>query len=128
VQINEFNKSVSLGVLDSPDVEQTQFGPDMKRWLSIIVDIINDNFTTLSNLITAQGIDIGGMGAGPITVTVIGLTSDGFVNVNLISATNPNIHIIDVTPGLNSFTVTFDADPGASAIIVYQAYSQSPPA
>lgn len=132
VQINEFSEPLRFDVLDPPDVEQTQFGPDMKRWLSIIVDIINSNFTTLSNatefFITAQGIDVGGGGAGPLTVTVTGLTSDGFVNVNLISTTNPGIHITNVIPGLNNFTVTFNADPGASAIIVYQAYSQSPQA
>lgn len=126
-----------LDVLDPPDVEQTQFGPDMKRWLSNIVDIINANFTTIENditalnnamsfLIEAKGVDIGGSGAGPITVNVIGLTANGFVNVTLVSTTNPGITIVSVVPGLNSFAITFSSDPGASAIIVYQAYIAPP--
>jgi hypothetical protein len=121
---------ILLDVLDPPIEEQTQFGPDMKRWLSNIVDIINANFVAISNafqfLITAAGIDIGGMGAGPITVNVVGLTAQGFVNVSLISTTNPNVTITSVVPGLNSFEITFSSDPGASAIIVYQAYIANP--
>lgn len=120
---------INLEVLDTPDVEQTEFGPDMKRWLANIVDIINANFSTLNqyanNLITAAGVNVGGAGAGPITVNVIGLTASGFVNVNLISSSNP-VTILTVTPGLNSFDITFSADPGASAIIVYQAFISQP--
>ena len=124
------NLAINLDVIDSPILEQTQFGPDMDKWLSNVTDIINDSFTTLNNafsgLIAAQGIDVGGGGAGPLTVTVVGLTASGFVNVNLVSTTNPNISITNVTPGNGSFTVTFNADPGASAIIYYQAFSAQP--
>lgn len=120
---------INLDVLDPPDVEQTEFGPDMKRWLANIVDIINASFATLNNytanLITAAGINIGGMGAGPITVTVVGLTASGFVSVNLISSSNP-VTISSVVPGNGSFAITFSGDPGASAIIVYQAFTANP--
>jgi len=126
----ELNESIALEVLDPADVEQTQFGPDMKRWLANLVDVVNANFTAIknwmNNFITSAGIDIGGGGAGPITVNVVGLTSSGFVNVSLISTTNPNITILTVVPGLNSFAITFSADPGASAIIVYQAFIVNP--
>lgn len=125
-QINPIN----LDVLDPPEVEQTQFGDDMKRWLSNIVDIINASFMTLNNyvesIIALQTIDVGGGGAGPITVTVLGLSSSGFVSVNLISTTNPGITIANVTPGNGNFTITFSADPGASAIISYQAFTTQP--
>ena len=128
----QINTQLLLDVLDPPDVEQTEFGPDMKRWLSNIVDVINSNMNSISNafefLITSQGIDVGGSGAGPITVSVIGLTPSGFVRVNLISTTNPNITIASVVPGTNSFAITFSADPGASAIIVYQAFIANPQA
>jgi hypothetical protein len=123
------NSPVQLDVLDPPDVDQTEFGPDMKRWLSNVVDIINASFMSLNNalggLIAVAGVNIGGGGAGPISVTVTGLTASGLVNVNLISSSNP-VTIVNVTPGLNSFTITFSADPGASAIIVYQAFIQNP--
>jgi hypothetical protein len=130
--VAQINTQLLLDVLDPPDVEQTEFGPDMKRWLSNIVDVINSNMNSISNafefLITSQGIDVGGSGAGPITVSVIGLTPSGFVRVNLISTTNPNITIASVVPGTNSFAITFSADPGASAIIVYQAFIANPQA
>lgn len=131
----EINDPITLNVLDPADVEQTEFGPDMKRWLSNIVDIINSNFAlinnTFTNFITSLGVDIGGGGAGPITVPVVGLTPNppitgGFVNVSLISTTNPNITIASVVVELNQFKITFSADPGASAIIVYQAYIANP--
>jgi hypothetical protein len=118
--------------LDSPDVEQTEFGPDMKRWLANVVDIINFNFIILNNvsfylnnLITSQGINIGGSGVGPINISVIGLKPEDFVTVTLRSSTNPT-SIISIIPSNNSFNVTFNNDPGASAIIVYQAYMASP--
>lgn len=120
---------INIDVLDPPIVDQTNFGPDMKRWLSNIVDIINSNFLTINqaftNFITAEGINIGGSGAGPITVSVEGLTAAGYVNVIFISSSNP-VTILSVVPGLNAFNITFNGDPGASAIIVYQAFIQQP--
>lgn len=114
---------LDLNLLDTPDVEQTEFGPDMKRWLANSVDIINGWLQAFANLIEVKGVNIGGSGAGPINVPVVGLTADGFVNARIISTTNSGITISDVTPGLNSFDITFSADPGASAIIVYEAFS-----
>jgi len=120
---------INLDVLDPPDVDQTNFGPDMKRWLGNIVDIINASFSTIEQALNDQiatGItDVGGGGAGPLTVTVAGLTPSGFVSVGLQSSTNP-VTIVSVVPGTNSFSITFSADPGASAIIVYQAYTAQP--
>lgn len=126
-EINEFLK---LEVLDSPMLEQTNFGDDMNRWLTDVVDIINSSFSVLDDsfnkLITASGIDAGGTWPLGFTVPVIGLTSAGFVNVSLISSSNPNVEILSVVPGLNSFDITFTLDPGPSAIIVYQAFMQQP--
>jgi len=119
-------------VVDTPIIEQTQFGPDMERWLTTLVDIVNDNFLTLNqgliDLIAAQGVTVtAGSGPGPYTVAVTGLTASGYVNATLISytAVMPNITIVSVVPGLNSFQITFSADP-TSAIIVYQAFISQP--
>lgn len=120
---------INLNILDTPDVEQTQFGPDMKRWLANIVDIINANTATLTqtieHLITSAGINIGGSGAGPISVTVVGLTTGGYVSAQLISSSNP-VTILSIVPTTNAFAITFSADPGASAIIVYTAFTVQP--
>lgn len=117
---------LDLNLLDSVDVEQTQFGPDMKRWLTNAVDIINNQFLAFDDLIENKGVNIGGGGVGPINVPVVGLTANDFVNVRIISTSNSGITVSTVTPGLNAFDITFSADPGASAIIVYQAISAQP--
>lgn len=120
---------INLEVLDPPIIEQTNFGPDMDRWITNVVDIINASFMTLnnvfSNLLVVNTADIGGSGAGPIAVTVTGLTAGGYVNVNLLSSSNP-VSIMTVSVGTNQFMVTFSGDPGASAIIQYQAFTAAP--
>lgn len=120
---------INLEVLDTPIVEQTKFDPDMNRWLSNVVDIVNAAFATLtqytSNIITSAGINVGGGGAGPINVTVTGLTPSGYVNAQLISSSNP-VTITSVVPGTNQFAITFSGNPGASAIIVYSAFTSQP--
>ena len=119
---------INLDVLDTPILSETQFGPNMKQWLSNMVDIVNASFISLNqafaNLITAQGIDVGGAGASP-SVSVPGLTAAGFVFATLISSSNP-VTILNTVPGTNSFVINFSGDPGASAIIVYQAYIAQP--
>lgn len=113
---------INLSILDTLDIDQTEFGPDSKRWLSNIIDTINAAFTTI--LIAVGQKDVGGGGAGPITVAVTGINANNFVNVTLLSSTNATT-IIDVTPGANQFTVTFQSNPGASAIIAYQVFTQN---
>lgn len=111
---------IKLNILDTPMLDQTNFGPDMDRWLSNSVDSLNSTSTIF--LLGVGQKDIGGGGAGPITVPLVGLMSNNFVNVNLISSSNP-VSITDVTAGTDQFFITFNADPGASAIIVYQAFT-----
>lgn len=117
-----------------PNLDPAQGTQDFDQlfaiWLSDIVDILNQDIDTLenalANLISSAAIDIGGAGAGPITVSVVGLTTSGYVQAQIISTTNPNITILSVVSGLNSFAITFSADPGASAIIKYTAYTAQP--
>ena len=122
-------EQVKLEVLDTPDVEQVNAGPDFKRWLTNTVDIINASFSAINsvigNQITSAVVDIGGLGAGPVPVSLPGLTPTNFVIVNLISSTNV-VNIISVNVMTDLFSVTFSGDPGASAIIVYQAFTNTP--
>lgn len=119
---------ISLEVVDTPILEQTKFEPDMQRWLSNLVDILNASFTSISNyttnLITASGYTIPG-GATSFNVPVTGLTASGYVNVNTISQTVSSAKITSVTAGLNQFTIVYDIDPGVS-VIVYQAFITQP--
>ncbi len=127
---------INTNVVDSPILEQTQFGDDMKNWLTNFVDIFNaevDSLETvvqainnLFNFMIAVGtINLGGSGTTPPPVSVLGLTSNGFVVVNLLSSTLPTT-IASVVPGTNQFTVTFSANPGASAIISYVSFRANP--
>ena len=120
---------INLELLDPPIIEQTQFGPDMDRWITNIVDIINASFMTINNIfanaLAFSSADIGGSGAGPIAVSVPGLTASGSVTVNLLSSSNP-VSITSVVLSSNQFAVTFSGDPGASAIIQYSAFTSAP--
>lgn len=120
---------IELELLDPPILDQADFGPDMARWTTNIVDIINENFTTLNNafssLLAVGQQDIGGGGSGPITVTATDVLPGNFVNVTLASSSNP-VTVETVTAGTGDFDVTFSADPGASAIIAYQAFVSEP--
>lgn len=122
-------EQINISTLDSPIFEETQFGENMQNWLSNTVDILNsliiafDGF--VNNVIEISTFDAGGFGVGPVSVPVLGLTTNGSVLVRLLSSTNP-AEIINIVPLTNQFTVTFSADPGASAIITYQAFSSDP--
>lgn len=121
---------IRLDALDPPLLEQTGYGPDQKRWLSNIVDIINSSFNSSNNtfgmLLASGQVDLNGSGAGPYTVTVTGLMSTNYVNASIVSTTNPGITIASVVAGSGSFTLTFSGDPGTHGIIVYQAFTSKP--
>jgi len=74
-----------------------------------------------TNIRAQKSGNIGGSGAGPISVSVAGLTSSSVVVASIVSSSNP-VSIIAVTTGSGAFDITFSADPGASAIISYVAF------
>lgn len=120
---------INVNKVDTPIMEQTGFDGDMYKWLPDTVDNINSSFELLIDamaLLFAQGLaSVGGSGAGPINVTVTGLTASGFVTVQLLTSSNP-VTILSVVPGAGQFAITFSADPGATANIVWQAYAAVP--
>lgn len=65
--------------------------------------------------------NIGGTGAGPLTVTVAGMTSASVVVATVSSSSNP-CYVLTAVPGSGSFALTVSADPGASLIVNYIAY------
>lgn len=121
--------SVVVQALDTPILEQTQFGEDMQRWLADLIDSLNSSISAIgngfANLLGVGQSNVGGAGA-VVVVPLTGILPSNYVAVRIISTTNANINITSVAAGTNDFTVTFSADPGASAIIVYQAYTEQP--
>jgi hypothetical protein len=65
--------------------------------------------------------NIGGAGAGPITVTVAGVTASSVIVASIATSSN-TVAVGKVTPGSGSFDVTFTADPGATCTLSYIAY------
>ncbi len=65
--------------------------------------------------------DIGGGGAGPISVVVAGLTAASFVFPVIKSSSNA-VAVAKCIATATGFDITFTADPGAACIVNYEAY------
>lgn len=74
-----------------------------------------------SNIKAATTGNIGGGGAGPITVTVAGLTAASIV-VATVEASSNAVSVLHATAGSGSFDVTFTGDPGAACTLNYVAF------
>lgn len=74
-----------------------------------------------TNIIAATTADIGGSGAGPITVAVAGLTASSVVVATVESSSNP-VSVVACTAGVDSFDITLSADPGAALLVNYIAF------
>ncbi len=89
----------------------------------VVVDsgIVAATVQSSANIKAAQSADIGGGGAGPLVVSVPGLTSASVVNATVLSSSNP-VSVIACVAGTDQFSITFSADPGVSAIVNYAAF------
>ncbi len=74
-----------------------------------------------ANIKAATTGNIGGAGAGPITVTVAGLTAASVV-VATVEASSNAVSVLHATAGTGNFDVTFSGDPGASCTLNYIAF------
>jgi hypothetical protein len=68
--------------------------------------------------------DIGGQGAGPITVTQSGITANSAIVGTIRSSSNP-VSIVSILPGSGSFAITFSGDPGVSCRVSTVAFIQA---
>jgi len=71
-----------------------------------------------TNIKAVRSADIGGGGAGPITITQAGVVATSVIVANIVSSTN-TVSIAKVTPGTGNFSVLFSGDPGAACILNY---------
>lgn len=74
-----------------------------------------------TNIIADRTADIGGGGAGPISVAVAGLTAASIVNANINTSTN-TVSVAKVTATATGFDILFDGDPGAACEVNYIAF------
>lgn len=89
--------------------------------LSAATSRTNLGAQTAANIKAGTTGNIGGAGAGPIVVTVAGLTTSSVVVADIASSSNP-ASVIKCIAGTGNFSITFSADPGASCIINYVAF------
>lgn len=107
--------------IDTPQVQGNSLPPELNRWFSNIVDQIN---TMFGNVIAEITLDIGGGGAGPISVPVTGLTAASVITASIQSSSNA-VAIEKVTATSTGFDILFDGDPGASCFVNYIAFISS---
>ena len=74
-----------------------------------------------ANIKAATTGNIGGSGAGPLTVTVAGMTSSSVVVVTGVTSSNA-CYPLHAVPGTGSFALTMSADPGATLTVSYVAF------
>jgi len=83
--------------------------------------IVASSLQVAANLKAARTADIGGGGAGPISVVVAGLTAASIINANINTSSNA-VSVAKVTATATGFDILFSADPGASCLVDYQAF------
>lgn len=84
------------------------------------------NVQNKTNIIANNTGQIGGGGAGPITIPASGLINGSTVVATVQSSSNP-VSVIACLAHANSFDITFSGDPGASCIVSYVAFKTIQP-
>lgn len=79
------------------------------------------NVQNRTNIIAATTANIGGAGAGPISVAVAGLTAASVV-VGTIESSSNAVQVQTITATATGFDVVFSGDPGASCLLNYVAF------
>lgn len=79
------------------------------------------NIQNKTNIIAATTADIGGAGAGPISVVVAGLTAASVVVASIESSSNA-VAVAKCNATATGFDITFTADPGAACLVNYVAF------
>lgn len=74
-----------------------------------------------TNIKAVRSSDIGGAGAGPITITLAGVVATSVIVASIVSSSN-TVSIAKVTPGTGNFTVLFSGDPGAACVLNYLVF------
>lgn len=79
------------------------------------------NIQNKTNIIADSTADIGGGGAGPISVVVANLTAASKIVATIASSTNA-VAVAKCIATATGFDITFTADPGAACVVNYVAF------
>lgn len=106
---------------DTPQIQNNELPADLNQWFTHISDQLN---TTVGMIVADRTPNIGGGGAGPISVVVPGFTPDTVVVATVQSSSNP-VSIVKANATTTGFDITFSGNPGASAFVNYIAFLSS---
>lgn len=98
--------------ISAADVTVSTFGA------SLVDDAAASNARTTLQVIGAATADIGGAGAGPISVAVAGFTANTRVVATIASSTN-TVAVAKCIGTATGFDITFSGDPGAACVVNY---------
>ena len=79
------------------------------------------NLQNRTNIKADRTANIGGAGAGPISVVVAGLTAASIVTASIQASSNP-VEVQKVTATGTGFDILFSGDPGATCTVNYVAF------
>lgn len=103
---------------DTPQTENNDLPPDLNRWFSHIADQLN---FTLGRIVADRTANIGGSGAGPISVAVPGFSAETVVTASIQASSNP-VSIQKATATATGFDILFSGDPGVNCTVNYIAF------
>lgn len=98
--------------LDSPPLNDVHFPFQMENWLSVIVDVINEDLTTIENSFVRDTVTLV---AGTATVLSDTISSSDSVFTSIINAVNPGFITVSIVDGV-SFTLTSSNGADASTL------------
>lgn len=79
------------------------------------------NIQNKTNIKAGTTGNIGGAGAGPLTITVAGLTTSSVVVASIATSSN-TVAVAKAVAGTGNFNILFTADPGATCTVNYVAF------
>lgn len=116
---------MALLSLDRFPIESAHLDPNVERWFTTLIDQYNQLVMEIQdfqdNIAATRTADIGGSGAGPLSVAVTGMTANSIVLAQIQSSTNA-VSVQKVTATATGFDILLSGDPGASLLVNYHVF------
>ncbi len=98
--------------LDTPPLDDIDLAFQFENWLSVIVDVINEDLATLENSFVRGTVTLA---AGTATVTTDSISTGDTVFTSIVTASNPGFISVSIVDGV-SFTLTSSNGLDASTL------------
>lgn len=98
--------------LDTPPLSDVDFPYQMENWLSVLVDVINEDYTTLENSFIRGTVTLSG---GTATVLTDAINTGDSVFTSIVTPSNPGFITVSIVDGV-SFTLTSSNGADASTL------------